>query len=177
MEEQAFDLILFGGTGDLAMRKLMPGLYYRHRGGRDMTNARIIAAARQNLTREQYLERVLESCKKFIPAEDFDEGAWSAFATHIFYVKVDGTDAGGYQALKDTLKDSSDRVRVFYLATVPDLFVIICTHLASANLVTPKTRVVLEKPLGRDLASAQKINEQVGYSASITIWARRRCRT
>ncbi|MFN0315459.1 MAG: glucose-6-phosphate dehydrogenase [Burkholderiales bacterium] len=162
MEEQSFDLILFGGTGDLAMRKLMPGLYYRHRGGRDMANARIIAAARQNLTREQYLERVLESCKKFIPAEDFGEGAWRAFAAHIFYVKVDGTDAAGYQALKDVLKDASERVRVFYLATVPDLFVTICTHLASANLVTPKTRVVLEKPLGRDLASAQKINEQVG---------------
>ena len=157
-----FDLVLFGGTGDLAMRKLMPGLYYHHHSGRDMVDARIIAAARQDLSREQYLAKVHESCQKFIPAADFDEASWLRFAAHIEYVKVDGADAEGYKALSATLAHSGERVRVFYLATIPDLFVTICTHLAHAGLVTTHTRVVLEKPLGRDLASAQKINEQVG---------------
>lgn len=159
---EPFDLVLFGGTGDLAMRKLMPGLYYRHHGGRDTVDARIIGAARQDLTREQYLAKVLESCRKFIPPADFDEASWQRFAAHIQYVKVEGADAAGYRALSEMLKGSDDRVRVFYLATIPDLFTTICTHLANAGLVTPKTRVVLEKPLGRDLASAQKINAQVG---------------
>jgi glucose-6-phosphate 1-dehydrogenase len=159
---QAFDLVLFGGTGDLAMRKLLPALYYRHRDSDDCVDSRIIAVARDSMSRDDYLRRVEEGCRKFVPSGDFDEAAWQSFATHLHYRKLDGTRAEDFTELGAQLQQAADRVRVYFLATAPDLFVTICSHLQQAGLVTPKSRVVLEKPLGRDLASAQKINAQVG---------------
>jgi glucose-6-phosphate 1-dehydrogenase len=161
-EVQAFDLVLFGGSGDLAMRKLLPALYYRHRDSDDCTQSRIIAVARQKLTREEYLRVAEEHCRKFVPAGDFNEEAWRSFVSHIYYYNLDATRAEDFEHLGTMLREGEVRTRVFFLATAPDLFVTICTNLAAAGLVTPDSRVVLEKPLGRDLASAQQINTQVG---------------
>jgi glucose-6-phosphate 1-dehydrogenase len=159
---ERFDLVFFGGTGDLALRKLLPGLYYRHRDSKDTQGWRIFAASRQELSREQYLELIGSSCRKFIRAADFDERAWNAFAGCIEYLPIDARDPAGYAALAEKLRDSAQRTRVFYLSTAADLFSSICGNLAAAGLVTPLSRVVLEKPLGRDLESAAKINEDVG---------------
>jgi len=155
-------MVVFGGTGDLAMRKLMPALYYLHRDSADCGHSRIIAVARQKLGREEYIAAAAENCRKHIAGGVFDEEVWHAFAARIDYLSLDATDADGYGKLATLLKDSADRIRVFYLATAPDFFVTICSNLAGKGLATPLTRVVLEKPLGRDLASAQLINEQVG---------------
>ncbi len=159
---QTFDLIFFGGTGDLAMRKLLPALYYRFRDSRGTQGWRIISAGRQPLSRDEYLAYVAEHCRRFIPAADLDETAWSAFMHQLEYVRIDARDAAGYADLANRLQNSAERVRVFYLSTAADLFADICRNLAQAGLVTPLSRVVLEKPLGRDLASATEINEQVG---------------
>jgi glucose-6-phosphate 1-dehydrogenase len=159
---ESFDLIFFGGTGDLALRKLLPGLYFRHRDSGNTQGWRIFAASRQTLSQEQYLELIGSSCRKFIPAADFDERAWNAFARSIEYLTIDAGEPAGFAALSDKLRDSAQRVRVFYLSTAADLFSSICGQLAVAGLVTPLTRVVLEKPLGRNLLSAAKINEEVG---------------
>jgi len=158
----SFDLIFFGGTGDLALRKLLPALYYRHRDSKDTSGWRVICLSRQALDRDGYLALVREHCQTFIPAKDFSDEAWSAFAARVEYLQVDGTRAEDYGKLGEALKDSAARTRVFYLSTAASLFAQICGNLASAGLVTPASRVVLEKPLGFNLASATAINEAVG---------------
>ncbi len=157
-----FDLIFFGGTGDLALRKLLPGLYYRHRDSKNTRGWRIFGASRQAITTDDYHRLVTDNCRKFIPAKDFDDKAWQSFLSCIEYLRIDGLQPDGYDVLAEKLKDSGDRVRVFYLSTAASLFAGICVNLAQAGLVTSQSRVVLEKPLGRDLASSQEINEQVG---------------
>ena len=159
---EAFDLILFGGSGDLAMRKLLPALYYRHRDSADTTGWRIVGVGREDLSREAYVARVESHARKFVASRDFDEGAWAAFARCLDYVTVDARQGEDFARLGTVLADTPARVRVFYLATAPGLFAAICHNLGAAGLVTPDSRVVLEKPLGRDLASAKKINEEVG---------------
>lgn len=159
---EAFDLILFGGSGDLAMRKLLPALYYRHRDTKDTRGWRIIAVGRQPYSTSSYHEQVVASLRKFIAKDDFSEDACQAFVHHIEYQTIDATRTDGFEALSSTLAGHEQRIRVFYLATAPDLFTTICTNLKSAGLVTTQSRVVLEKPLGRDLASATQINQHVG---------------
>ncbi len=86
-ELEAFDFILFGGGGDLAMRKLLPALYYRHRD--EPSDSRIISTGRQAMTREEYVEFALGHCRKYIPARDFNEKAWAAFAQKLDYLSLD----------------------------------------------------------------------------------------
>ena len=161
-QTEKFDLVFFGGTGDLALRKLLPGLYYHHRDSKDTSGWRIISASRQPLSTEDYQSLIYEHCRKFIKPADFDEKAWNAFASRIEYLPIDGGKPETFQALAEKLKDSADRTRVFYLSTSASLFMGICQNLAQAGLVTPLSRVVLEKPLGKDLVSATHINESVG---------------
>ena len=158
----AFDLVLFGGTGDLAMRKLLPALYQRHRDTADAGGWRIIAVGRHPITREQFLDRVQESLRRFVAAADFHDDAFARFAQCLDYRALDASRIESFGNLAALFADAGERIRVFYLATAPDLFVGICESLAAAGLVTPQSRVVLEKPLGRDLASANRINEKVG---------------
>lgn len=156
-----FDLIFFGGTGDLALRKLLPALYYRHRDTKDCSGWRIIAVSRQALDTAGYVAMVHTACQQFIPARDFDETVWTAFATRLEYLAIDATVPADYGKLATALADSAERIRVFYLSTAASLFAGICDNLAAANLVTGLSRVVLEKPLGFSLASATAINEAV----------------
>jgi glucose-6-phosphate 1-dehydrogenase len=159
---QSFDLLLFGGSGDLAMRKLLPALYFRHRDGDLPEYGRIVGLARQALSREDYVARVNESCAKFIPPGDFDAETFRTFARRLDYLKLDAHAPDDFRALSDRLKESPADVRVFYLSTAPDLFTLICRHLSAAALIHDRSRVVLEKPLGRDLRSAQEIQREVG---------------
>ena len=159
---EAFDLILFGGSGDLATRKLLPALYYRHRDTADTSGWRIVGVGREALSRDAYVAKVESLARKFVAPKDFDEAAWAAFAACLDYLPVDARQAGDFARLKAVLANRPARVRVFYLATAPNLFAAICENLGAVGLVTPASRVVLEKPLGRDLASATEINAQVG---------------
>jgi len=159
---QAFDLIFFGGTGDLAMRKLLPALYYRFRDSRETQGWRIIGVARGDMSRDEYVHLVSESCREFIPSADFDALSWTAFTAHLEYLRLDATQEEGFAELARRLQYSQDRPRVFYLSTAASLFAPICEGLAKAGLVSPLARVVLEKPLGRDLASSRRINQDVG---------------
>ena len=83
-----FDLVLFGGTGDLAMRKLLPALYRRMVAGQLQPDSRIIGAARGELSREEFLAQVEASCQAHLGAE-FDAQRWSQFAQHLSYLKID----------------------------------------------------------------------------------------
>jgi glucose-6-phosphate 1-dehydrogenase len=159
---QPFDFVLFGATGDLAMRKLLPALYYRHRDGVLPSHGRIIGVSRQAMDREEYIALVKERCARFIAPEHFNQDLFKSFADRLDYAHVDVTSAGDFEQLGRHLKDSPAEVRVFYLSTAPDLFAVIAKNLAAAGLIHENSRVVLEKPLGRDLASAEKINAEVG---------------
>jgi len=158
----SFDLVIFGGTGDLAMRKLLPALYYRHCAGQLPEDGRIIAAGRGAMDREGYLGFLDEKSRRHLRQAEFNESQWRAFSERIDYVKVDASNADDFRVLAERLGHDEQRVRAFYLSTSPDFFAEICQQLHAVDLVTPKARVVLEKPLGRDLASSSSINEAVG---------------
>ena len=157
-----FDMVIFGGTGDLAMRKLLPALFHRHCAGVLPADGRIIATARNGFSREQYLEQVERQIDAFVPASQRAGQEWVSFRQRLHYVAIDAGEAAGFAQLAELLGQQQERVRVFYLATAPSLFGPICDHLHQAGLVNHNSRVVLEKPLGTDLLSSRMINEQVG---------------
>ncbi len=156
-----FDLILFGGTGDLAMRKLLPALYRRSCAGQIDAESRIIGAARSQLSREEYLEQVRATCQTHVGSA-FDAAKWTQFAERLAYVRIDAQADGDFARLGEVLRGQEGRVRVFFLSTGPDLFAPITEGLARHSLVTSASRVVLEKPLGYDGASSAEINERIG---------------
>ncbi len=157
-----FDLVLFGGSGDLAMRKLLPALYSRDRAGDLPPTAKIICIGRHDETTTEFVAVMTATAQPYIAAGAFDAASWQAFCQRITYVAVDASDPVSYGALKKVLRENAALTRVFYLATPPTLFATICLNLASAGMATPNSRVVLEKPLGRDLNSARQINADVG---------------
>lgn len=158
-----FELVVFGASGDLARRKLLPSLYHRFCDGQIPENSRIIGASRSEMTQDEFVTLVKDSYVEFEKDSDFDPKQFSRFAQMLDYVSVDVTDAeGGWDNLAAKLGEPSELIRIFYLAMPPKLFVTISEGLAAAGLAHDKSRVVLEKPLGRDFASADEINEGVG---------------
>jgi glucose-6-phosphate 1-dehydrogenase len=158
---QDFDLVLFGGTGDLAMRKLLPALYRRFVAGQFPPGARVVGVARGERTSEAYRTEVEQSCRAHA-AEAFDAAKWNAFAPHLHYLAADGARPASFAGLATFLRGREPVTRIFFLSTAPTLFAGICDAIGSTGLATPQSRVVLEKPLGQDLASAAEINEHVG---------------
>jgi glucose-6-phosphate 1-dehydrogenase len=154
------DMIIFGGGGDLAARKLLPALYMAHLHGNLPPNSRIIAIGRKDWTREQYLAFMEQQSRPFVELKALETPAWDAFLSILEYVRIDVTSPDDYRRLTEVSRDNV--VRVFYLSTSPELFTTICDNLAATGLVDARSRVVLEKPLGHDLASAQAINASVG---------------
>ncbi len=163
---QPFDMVVFGGRGDLAKRKLLPALYHLDHENRLPQDGRIIAVSRGSMSRDDYRELVREACATELPTGQFDDETWQRFSARLDYVEVDATDAAAFGALRAALAGRDATVRCFYLATAPELFGPIASNLAGAGLVTPVTRLVLEKPLGKDLASAKAINAAIGASFS-----------
>lgn len=158
-----FDMVIFGGAGDLATRKLLPALYHLNKDGQLPGGSRIIGAGRSDLGRDAFIAHVDKACRDFVPAVDLDHDALAAFCQRIDYVAVDAGDAKQFRTLATRLETAGDeRCRVYFLATKPALFADICDGLAGAGLNTPNARVVLEKPLGSNLESAQAINTRVG---------------
>src|SRR5574338_1657977 len=157
-----FDLVVFGATGDLSQRKLFPALLHRYLDGQIPPQSRIIGAARTEMDTAAFRKLVHESRKEFSPDACVDEAKCDEFLKHIEYVTLDATAPAEKWAPMQTLLGDDDRVRVFYLATAPSLFVPIAQRLGETKLATPQSRIVLEKPIGRDLASARAINDGVG---------------
>jgi len=159
---KVFDAVVFGATGDLTLRKLMPSLYSRFRDGQMPPESRIIAAARSDVAEEDYRKRVIEGLHAHIPANEIDDALVAKFCARVNYRALDGVSGEGWEGLAQLLSPEPERIRVFYLATAPDLYGPICRNLRANALVTPASRVVLEKPIGHDLASARAINDEVG---------------
>ncbi len=159
---ETFDLIIFGGTGDLAMRKLLPALYHRDRDGQVTADSRIIAASRGSLSRAEYVAMVEESLRQKLREGDFDEAHWQSFSQRIHYVQADAFAHDQWHGLVEVLSGQDERTRVAYLATAPSLFGSIAAGLKANGLITANSRIVLEKPVGRDYQSACEINNAVG---------------
>ncbi|MDH3906595.1 MAG: glucose-6-phosphate dehydrogenase (NADP(+)), partial [Gammaproteobacteria bacterium] len=157
-----FDLVIFGGTGDLAMRKLLPALYHRERDGQITGDSRVIAASRGDLGRDEYLGLVEQALQDNLGSGDFDDAEWAKLRDRIHYVQSDAYDHDNWGALVDLLADGEDRIRVAYLATAPSLFGTIAQGLKKNGLISSNSRIVLEKPLGHDYESACTINNEVG---------------
>ena len=157
-----FDIVIFGGTGDLARRKLLPALYHRWADGQIPDQARIIGISRSENDDAAYRAFAFEACEEATP-ESLDKKQWKQFEKHLHYRTMDATDPdadwGEIQAL---LGDDDARPVIYYLAVTPKIYVQICDALGKAGLNKPSSRIVLEKPIGTDLASAREINEGVG---------------
>lgn len=157
---QDFDLILFGGTGDLAMRKLLPALYRRFAAGQFPPGARVIGVARGERSREAYQQQVEQSCREYAQAA-FDEEKWRQFAARLHYMVVDSSQPQTFNTLVDCLRGREEVIRIFFLSLAPTLFASTCDGIGAAGLATQNSRVVLEKPLGQDRQSAARINAHV----------------
>jgi glucose-6-phosphate 1-dehydrogenase len=157
-----FDCVVFGATGDLTLRKLLPALYNRFRDAQFSGNCRIIGAARSDLTDDSYRARAETALRDHVAAADLKAETVRAFLALVHYARTDGAKTEGFAPLADLLATGADRVRVFYLATSPELYGAICNNLAANQLITGKSRVVLEKPIGHDLDSARQVNDEVG---------------
>jgi glucose-6-phosphate 1-dehydrogenase len=156
-----FDFVVFGATGDLTLRKLLPSLYLRFRDGQMPQSARVFGAARSPLSDDAFRARARDAIARHVPADMQDAASVADFCACLQYVPLDAANpAADWSALRDRLDPA--RIRVFYLATSPELYGAICHNIGAAGLVTPQARVVLEKPIGHDLASARAINDEVG---------------
>ena len=153
------DIVIFGGAGDLSFRKLLPALYMAHLHDKLQADTRIVAIGRQPWSRDEYLGFIDTHSPAFIEKNAFSSSDWQGFLSRLTYVSMDVTSLADYAKLKEVCAQPA--LRVFYLATAPSLFTQICANLSGAGLIDAKARVVLEKPLGTDLASARAINTEV----------------
>lgn len=158
-----FDLVIFGATGDLAMRKLLPALFRRHAVAQIPEEARIIGLSLSNHSTDDYRKLATAALEKHIPAEELDADLLESFLERVYYIPNDVTDPNGWTELVDMLSQFPDRVRVYYLAVSPAFFGVIAHGLSDAGLSDGKARLVVEKPLGHDLKSAKQLNSDIGF--------------
>ncbi len=157
-----FDLVIFGGTGDLALRKLYPALFLADCDDRLHPQGRIFAAARHAMDDDAFRAKVAEALHRFVPevVDSARANCLSRFLARLTYFSLDVNNGAQYETLKRSLDERSSQT-VFYLSVGPSLFPAIISGLKRAGLNTAETRIVLEKPLGRDLASSREINSLV----------------
>jgi len=157
----SFDLVFFGGTGDLTWRKLMPALFQAFRHGKLPAGGRILAVARDDQSDDQYRSWLKERFQEVEGPKRPSDEEFARFAELVHYRRMDLSQPEHYLKLKQWLDERGAHTAVLYLATSPHLFPAICQQLGNVGLNGPQVRVVLEKPLGHDLASAQEINRVV----------------
>ena len=157
--EKVETLLLFGATGDLAHRMLLPSLYGLHSEGLLPGNLRIVGTARSKLSDEAYRQSALEALAEHVPAEFFDRAQARVFVELLSYVPLDATDVGSFARLAEKI-DPSKGLAIF-LSTAPSLFKPTIEGLKAAGLCGPEVRLALEKPLGSNLATSREINDAV----------------
>lgn len=151
-----FDLVIFGGTGDLARRKIFPGLYRRFMAGQMNADSRIIGAARGKNSNEQFRTLIHDALVEFVPKDRQDGDTIAAFLARLDYVAIDAKEQSGWTKLKSTMR--ANVVQAFYFSVAPALFPDLAEHLHAHGITDAWSRIVLEKPFGRDLATAKALN-------------------
>ena len=157
----SFDLVLLGGTGDLAWRKLLPALFQAFRHGSLPEGGRIIGVAREALDDARYRDWVAQRLDEVEGEKRPTPEEFARFSALLCFVRADLSQPADYAALAARLQERAADSVVLYLATAPKLFATVAEQLGAAGLATPHTRIVLEKPLGHDLASNRCINATV----------------
>ena len=157
-----FDLVIFGATGDLARRKILPALFRRMRAGQMPDGSKIIGAARSDMDSSGFRDLIEEALAEFEPEAKDTPEVLEKFLNALEYTAVDAMGEKGWKPLKKLIRD--DTVRAFYLSVGPSLFGEIAHRLHEYDIATPDSRIVVEKPLGHDLESAQELNKQLAES-------------
>ncbi|RYH09752.1 glucose-6-phosphate dehydrogenase [Tropicimonas sp. IMCC6043] len=151
-----FDLVIFGGTGDLARRKILPGLYRRLADGQMPPEARLIGAARSGGGDSEFRESVRKALEEFMPADALDQKVLEQFLEMISYVQIDAKGDKGWAKLRSKMRE--DVVNVFYFSVAPSLFEPIAERLKQHGVADDEARIVVEKPFGQDLETARALN-------------------
>jgi glucose-6-phosphate 1-dehydrogenase len=151
-----FDLVIFGGTGDLARRKIIPALFRRYCAGQLVAGSQIIGAARTVLDSQSYRAMVADAIREFSGGRACEDGTLERFLEMIAYVQLDALGEDGWADLTHLI--STERTRAFYLSVGPSLFGEIAGRIHTHGLANDHTRIVVEKPFGHDLDSARALN-------------------
>ncbi|WP_026439587.1 glucose-6-phosphate dehydrogenase [Acidocella facilis] len=158
---EPFVLVVFGATGDLSRRKLIPAMFQRDADGQLPDAAEIFGVSRGQLSDDEFVAQAKAAVEEHVPASERPAEIVERFLKRIHYVAADATGDEGWAELATALKPYQDRVIVFYLATGPALFGPICERLGRFNLAGENARVVVEKPVGKDGESAHAVNQAI----------------
>ncbi|WP_077531118.1 glucose-6-phosphate dehydrogenase [Vreelandella utahensis] len=156
------DLVLFGALGDLAQRKLWPALYQLQRAELLAAESRILALAREAMAPETFATQLAERLAEEVNPSELDDGVVQRLLAKVEYQALDFTEAEGYTALK-RWREQRPVPLIVYMATQPTIYGLIGEGLHQAQCVGSDTRVVIEKPIGHDLASSREINDQLAH--------------
>lgn len=151
------DILIIGGDGDLAFRKLYPALYHLEQDGFLPSCLKVVGISRSEVEESGFRSQVKEKFNKF-QNRDIDPKTWKQFEPRLHYLSVDATSETGLLRLRDKFFLDKNRDLIVYLATPPSIFAPVCQSLWAVGLVRPTTRIVVEKPLGEDLESFREIN-------------------
>jgi len=199
MDERQCLLVIFGASGDLTRRKLIPGLFELHVAGLLSSHVAVLGISRTPLTDDEFRDRMKGACQE---RRGFDEGRWREFAGRLHYLAADATHAEDWPRISQALcqqqvAHGTGGEILYYLSVAPELCERIIQNIGAAQLSkgprrwcaaetnpSARQRIIVEKPFGHDLPTAEHLNRVLGrvfddedVFASTTTWARRRCRT
>lgn len=155
---KALDIVIFGGSGDLSLRKLMPALYFLYRQGKFADGSRIAGLSRGQISRNDFRKLVMENLRIYLGAE-YDETVAQAFSELLHYIALDISGDGEWDQVTAYLHPVTAREIIYYMAVPPTLFGTICMQLNRQGLNPDNSRLVVEKPLGEDAESAEVVNK------------------
>jgi len=169
MSDEPFTLVIFGASGDLTRRKLVPALWSLYAGRTLPEPFAIIGSARSEVTDDAFRQRMREAVREFARVKPPSTNVWDRFAASLSYVSGDPADPALYAPLDRAIRDIEKTRpgatnRLFYLATPPSLYETIVENLGTSGLARPQggwTRVIVEKPFGHDYESARALNSRL----------------
>jgi glucose-6-phosphate 1-dehydrogenase len=154
-------LVIFGASGDLAQRMLLPSLYGLQHAGLLPEGLRILGTARSELDDAAFRANVADAVRAQVPAADLDDAALDAMLARIGYQPADSSDGASMERLGARIRELRNGDILYHLSTAPRFYGPICDALGALGLAGAGTRVMLEKPIGHDFASAMAINDGV----------------
>ena len=164
----AYTIVIFGASGDLTRRKLIPALYNLFRKNRLPEVTRIVGVSRSVFGHEQWRSELRESTEKY--SKVFDAEAWNRFSENVYYQPGDITQSADFEKLRDFLDEieqGNSKGRLFYLSTKPQLYEIAIEQLGAVGLAHDNggfRRIIIEKPFGTDRKTAHALNESIHHA-------------
>ncbi|KAB7885622.1 glucose-6-phosphate dehydrogenase [Poseidonibacter ostreae] len=156
------DIVVFGGHGDLSFRKLIPALYHLVKDAHIDLNSRIIIASRTKMSNSDNTKLIKEKLKTFLNKdEEFEDEVFAKFESLIKYCHIDFAENKTFKNLENLLTKNQNEERIFYFSTASEFYENICKSLSDYKLISTTSRVVLEKPIGKNLETSKVINEKV----------------